>query len=270
MDARLGNTRDTSRVALKIVFLLSLLLVIMDVLEITYSFKQLQKAAALLNSYFFENCIKYHIISQIFFTSFATFAGIAACLMSFALIINFNFFQEKLIMLFFYWNYLIFGPYLFVSTLLSFFYFKDVVYYCNTDINLSKFYSNEYDLNEINFNKYVKKYFNFSILMSIIICLLFSMFITLAFSFYSNYKMIHNSITFQNEGNRVLGRLFWDYVFNRNDDRLINNNQSNNNTYNRTNIIYQNNENRNLNNIDNVIGINGYHNYDLNAGLLDN
>lgn len=188
--------RETSQVALKIVFGLSLLLVTMDSLEVYFSFEQLSNASRKLESDFFESCVKYHVISQIFFTLFATFAGFSACLMSFCLIINYSFFQAKLIDTFLYWNYLIFGPFLLGSCILSFFYWNDIVYYCDPRF---------LDV----------KYFNFSTLMAIVICLVFSLIITLTFSIWNSFHTLIQSVRFRSDGNRVIGRLFWDYVINR-------------------------------------------------------
>jgi hypothetical protein len=150
---------DTSRVALKIVFILSLLLVTMDIFELYFAYLHLRKQAFNVDLETFENCIKYHVISQMFFTMFATFAGISACIMSLGLLINYEFFAVKVSDSFLNFNYLTFGPYLFACSLLGFYYFNDVSFNCDPkDVS--------------------KKYLNFSTLIALIVCFLLSFIIT--------------------------------------------------------------------------------------------
>lgn len=187
---------DTSRMALKIVLILSILLVTMDLFEIYYSFVHMKSSSNKLNTHVFEGCVKYHILSQIFFTVFATFAGLSACLMSLGLLIDYDFFSFKVIDTFLYWNYIIFGPYLLATCMLGYFNFKRVVFNCDPH-NLDA------------------RYINFSTLMALFICLFLSLIITFAFTIIQNFKILIQSIRFRPDGNRVLGRLFWDYVLNR-------------------------------------------------------
>lgn len=190
------DNQDNSRVALKIVFILSLLLVWMDMLELYFSYTHLKDTAERFDPHIFEQCIKYHLISQMFFTVFATFAGISACIMSLGLLINYEFFAIKVLDTFLQYNYFIFGPYLIASCLLGFYYFNDVAYNCDP-------------------NQLSRKYINFSTVLAMMICLFISFVITFGYSVYWSFKMLLNSIRFTNEGSVILGRIFWRYVFNR-------------------------------------------------------
>lgn len=190
------DPRDTSSVALKIVFCLSLVLVTMDSLEVFYSFKQLKYASQNLEPDFFNKCIKYHLISQIFFTVFATFAGFSACSMSFGLIVSYTFFQNKALSTFLYWNYMVFGPFLLGSVILAFFNWNEVLYYCNP-------------------KQTSEQYFNFSTLMALLICFIFSSLITIGYAIWNTVHLMIQSVRFRPDGNRVIGRLFWDYIINR-------------------------------------------------------
>jgi len=212
---------DTSRIALKLVLILSTLLVGMDIFEIYYAFQQMNLIAGKIDSYIFENCVKYHIITQITFTGFATFAGISAFFMSLGLIINYNFFSEKVIDTFLYWNYLVFGPYLLASCVLGFCYFNYVSYVCDSsDMSTS--------------------YISFSTLMALIICFFLSFAITCGYSIIQvGYKLLH-SIRFNQRGSRFLGRCFWRYVLSRDRENPRELEQANNN-----------NLNENVNNLDN-------------------
>jgi len=187
---------DNSRVALKIVLVLSLLLVLMDFMEIYFSFLHLKEASLKFEFYVFENCIKFHILSQIVFTAFATFAGMSALIMSLGLLINYQYFSTKLIDTFMYWNYLIFGPYLLTACIIGYVNFGMVAFNCDPkDIN--------------------QKYINFSTLLALVICFLLSIIITMLYSFLFAARKMLLSITFREGGWKLIGRLFWKYVFTR-------------------------------------------------------
>jgi hypothetical protein len=261
--------RDTSRMALKIVFSLSLLLVAMDSFEVYYSFKHLHQSSQQLSPDFFESCIKYHVLGQIFFTLFATFAGLSACVMALGLLINYEFFSFKAIDTFLYWNYLIFGPYLLSSCILAYVYWGEIVYNCDPkDIN--------------------NKYINFSTLMALLICFILSIIITFGYSILNTFQTLIQSIRFRPDGNRVIGRLFWDYVIHRetnteeNVDQVANQTNANRNNTNQLNQVSNSNNSRlnqvapvnNINNSNNQQGLNNLNEQsqlrDLQRGLLDN
>jgi hypothetical protein len=189
---------DTSRVALKIVFILSLLLVSMDIFEFYFEYMRLKEMSVKFDAWLFEECIKYHALSQMFFTFFATFAGISATFMSMGLLINYEFFSYKVIDTFLYYNYLIFGPYLLAACTLGFMNYEEVLYNCDSRQLTGK------------------KVLNFSTLLALVVCTGMSMVLTFGYSiFYGCRKMI-NSIRFLPDGNYYLGRVFWKYVLSRN------------------------------------------------------
>ena len=195
---------DNSRLALKIVLVLSLLLVSMDFLEIYFSFEHLKDASIKFDPVIFENCIKYHLLSQIVFTSFATFAGLSAFFMSFGLLINYEFFSMKMLDTFLYWNYIIFGPYLLAACILGYINFSEIAFNC--------------DRRDIS-----QKYINFSTVMALVICFFLSIIITMMYSFLCGAQKMILSITFREGGWKWLGRRFWKYVFSRNGQ--LNNNE---------------------------------------------
>ena len=70
-----NNDEDnSSRFAIKLVFFLSLLLVGMDILEIYFSYFSLIEYSKTLVPIVYTKCVKYPIITQMFFTTFATLA----------------------------------------------------------------------------------------------------------------------------------------------------------------------------------------------------
>ena len=90
---------------IKCLFILSLVLITMDILELYYSYIYLLDYSKTLSQVIFNQCVKYSIITQIFFTVFATLAALSFCLISFLLFIDSEFFALKLIDSFMYYNF---------------------------------------------------------------------------------------------------------------------------------------------------------------------
>ena len=202
----MDNEIDNSRVALKIVFILSFLLVVMDFLEIYFSFLHLKAASLKFEFYVYENCIKFHILSQLVYTFFATFAGLSAFIMSLGLLIDYEYFSSKLLDTFMFWNYMFFGPYLLTACILGYINFGSVAFNCDPrDIT--------------------QKYINFTTLLSLIICFLLSIFITMLYSFLFAIKKMFLSITNRDGGWKFLGRMFWTYVFTRTNFPILSTNE---------------------------------------------
>ena len=177
-----NNDEDnSSRFAIKLVFFLSLLLVGMDILEIYFSYFSLIEYSKTLVPIVYTKCVKYPIITQMFFTTFATLAGLSACIMSLGLLINEHF---------------SFGPFLLGCSILAFCYFGQVCYSCDSD-------------------NYNVQYLNISTVICIIIAFTIGLIVTLSFSIISAFEYFNNSIKFNRDGNYLLGKLFWKYVFGR-------------------------------------------------------
>ena len=191
-----NEDEDYSRFGLKIVFFLSLLLVGMDVLEIYFSYYSLKDYSKTLAPIIFTHCVKYPIITQMFFTTFATLAGLSACFMSLGLLIDYQFFALKLLDSFMFYNFYSFGPFLLGCSILAFCNFGKVCYSCDND-------------------NYSVQYLNISTVICIIIAFTISLMVTFGYSVISAFEYFNNSIKFNRDGNYVLGKLFWKYVFGR-------------------------------------------------------
>ena len=126
------DSRESSGFALRLVFVLSLILVTMDIFEIYFGYATLKELSVKFKPLVFEECVKYHILSQMLFTFFATSAGISALLMSLGLLVDYDFFSYKVADTFLYYNYMIFGPYLFAACVLGFNNFGAIVYNCES------------------------------------------------------------------------------------------------------------------------------------------
>jgi hypothetical protein len=199
---------DNTSIAIKIVMIVSLLLISMDILEIYLSYTNLEMSARKFDAEVFENCIKYHIISQMTFTLFALFAALSAFFLSFLLLLENEVFMLKLYRTFMHFNHMVFGPYLLTATILGFVYFNEICFNCDPK-----------DLS--------RRYLNASTLMSLILCFLISSLISVVFSFCNAVKKILLSIRFRPGGWRFLGRYFWNHVRNQNTNEVVNDNRNN-------------------------------------------
>ena len=166
---------DSGRTALKIIFILAFFLSSIDLMEIYYSYLSLSEYSNTLLPEVFDNCVKYHIISQIFYTLFAALAGISACLMSIGLLINYQIFALKLLDSFLYYNFYCFGPLLLGSSILAFIYFPNIIYNCDTD-------------------DYTKQYLNISTVISIFFGFLISLLISFEYTGINSFEYFNNSI----------------------------------------------------------------------------
>ena len=192
----MDDPEDNSHTALKIVFVFSLLLIFMDIYELYFSYYSLIDYAESFLPEVFEQCVKYHIITQMFFTVFAALAGFSACIMSFFMLFNYQFFIYKLIETFMFYNFYAFGPVLLGLSSFAFMYFDKV---CNTCDN----------------DDYKKQYTNFVTVVCLVITFLVSLLITVWYSAVGAFDLFNNSIRFNSDGNYVIGKLFWKIVFNR-------------------------------------------------------
>ena len=192
----MDDSEDSSRTALKIVFVFSLLLIFMDIYELYFSYYSLIDYAESFLPEVFEQCVKYHIITQMFFTVFAAFAGISACIMSFFMLFNYLFFINKLIETFMFYNFYAFGRILLGLSTFGFIYFDKVCHICDND-------------------DYTKQYINFVTVLCLVITFLVSLLITVWYSAVGAFDLFNNSIRFTSDGNYIIGTLFWKIVFNR-------------------------------------------------------
>ena len=103
MDVNQANTRN---LILKITFLLTLLIVILDFQALYNSISHLKKyiESDKFNQKYFNECIKYQSIAEIIFGLFGSCAGISACVAGFFFIRNFDCFIEKGLKAFSYFN----------------------------------------------------------------------------------------------------------------------------------------------------------------------
>ena len=193
---------------LKIIFIISLILVILDIIQVFIILDSIVKGYEKFSLEIFEECIKYQKIGDIFFTMFGVFTGMSATLLSYGLLSNVETFTNKFFDVYLYYNYLIFGPYLLGSCFISFYYFKFIAFTCNP-------------------HNYKQRLINFSSVVCILFSLSLSLMITICGSVAYSIKLVMESIGSSRDGNYLIGRLFWRYIFRRHFNN-VNNNINNN------------------------------------------
>lgn len=183
------NEVDSSKVSLWIVLILSILLISLDTLEIIYNLDNITLASKKVGKNLYEKCFKIQFLSQVVFSIFSCLTGVSALIMSMGLLINYRFFTSKLMDSFLHYNYMIFGPYLLGTCILSLFFFNSVVYSCDKDLK--------------------EKTLNLPTFLTIILCLIISFLITIGYSV--NYSTVFwvDSVRDGPNGNKFIGKLFW-------------------------------------------------------------
>ena len=179
---------------LKIIFVISFTLVILDCIQIFLIFDAIIKGYNKFPIEVFNECIKYQKIGDLFYSIFSLFSSLSATIISIGLIINLETFTNKFFHTFVYYNYIIFGPYLLISCFLSFYFYKDVAFTCS---------SQNYKKRLLNFSSVICFFFSFS----------FSLIVTIVGSFIYNIKLVMESINSDRNGNFILRKLFWEYIF---------------------------------------------------------
>ena len=199
------NESNSSMSALKIIFILSISLVLMDVVEAYFTFTSLVESSKKLSAETFQACIKYQSFAEIFFAFFGSLAGISVTILTLGIIINLQYFFDKILDTFFYFNYCVFGPYLLTSTLLGFYYYDNIAYVCDS-----------HDIKT--------KYLNVTIIFCLFFAFFMSMFITLGTSAVNITNTVIKSVRFEEGGNYLIGKLFWRFIRRRiNSQNRINN-----------------------------------------------
>lgn len=192
---------EPGKITIFFVLLISLILVGMDFVSLYYSYNYLIESINTTTTEVFDQCIKFPVISEMFFTVFATLAGMSAILLSFGFLFFYEIFVEKLLNSFFYFNYYIFGPLLLASSILGLIKFDNIAYVCEES------------------NPKVK-IFNLSIVICLIIILVFGTVITATYSSMTMFEYFSDSVRFTKDGSYLIGKTFWKYVFSRN--RIVN------------------------------------------------
>ena len=170
------------------VLISALSLVLLDIVSLWSSYNYLTYYLSRSDSYY-NQCNESMIVSEIIFTVFATMVGISATILSIGFLINTDYFLDKFLNCFVYFNYFIFGPFLLCTSIFGFINFNKIGYTC------------EYDPKNVSLN------------ISMLICLIFistlGSIITVGFSTFNIFEYFQDSIKFTNDSDYILGKTFW-------------------------------------------------------------
>lgn len=196
LDNEINNFNDEdeypSRVTSVFVLIISLILIGMDLFSLYFSYNYLKESSRSVSDIVFEQCIKYDIINEMFFTIFATLIGISACLLSIIFILNLDLSTTKVIHGYIYFNYFIFGPFLLGASVLGFLNFTKVGFSC--------------ERNNPNY-----KNINISTIFFLLIIFVLGSLVVSGYSTYDIYIYFIESINFRRDGNILIGKLFWTF-----------------------------------------------------------
>jgi len=170
------------------VLISALSLVLLDIFSLLSSYDDLTYYLSRTDSYY-KQCSESMVISEIIFTFFATMVGISATILSIGFLINTDYFLEKFLNSFVYFNYFIFGPFLLCASIYGFINFNKIGYTCEVDQR------------------------NVSLNVSMLICLIFictlGSIITVGFSTFNIFEYFQDSIKFTSDSDYILGKTFW-------------------------------------------------------------
>lgn len=179
---------DPDKTTILFVLISALSLVLLDIISLLSSYDDLTYYLSKSDSYY-NQCSESMVVSEIIFTVFATMVGISATILSIGFLINTDYFLEKFLNCFVYFNYFIFGPFLLCTSIFGFINFNKIGYTC------------EYDPSKVSLN------------ISMLICLVFistlGSIITVGFSTFNIFEYFQDSIKFTNDSDYILGKTFW-------------------------------------------------------------
>ncbi len=227
----------SSRCSLLIFLVISGILTFINIIEF-YNFLAYLNEETLISSPLFEQCIRFELILKTVFSFLSLFSSFSAFLLTSFLIINMNYFIEKLSTSFLKCNYYIFGPVLLAFSILAILNIENLVYSCDkSNTNCSN------------------KLFSFSNLIAIILCFLISFILTILVEFFNCVTIFIDSILRKSIGNQLLGKFFWLFISLY--QYLISNNNTNNNlnSNRETQIIENDNNDFNIYNTENDFGL---------------
>ena len=203
------NPNSGEKLSAIFILIISLVLIGMDFLSLYYSYQYILSSSKRYSLLVFEKCIKYQTITEMYFTLFALLAAVSAALMALGISIGYDLFFEKFLVTFINFNYYVFGLLLLASSIVGLINYNKVCYDC------------------IGKNPNTHE-FNLSTMICLILIAIIGGIITFIFSSISSFEYVCDCIKFSKDGNYILGKALWGYVFSRNNERQNNNNHERN------------------------------------------
>jgi hypothetical protein len=180
-------------ITLILLLVLSFILVFVDTLELYQLTVSWQYGVSIISPVF-ESCIKWELYTKTIFCVFSFLGAISSFILTLFLLISSNWFAEKILSTFLYFNYLIFGPYMLGFCILGFMNWNNVVFTCDRQ-------------------NYSNKVLSASNVFSLIGCFIIACLITCFVSIYKTVMLYFDSILRRSQGSAILRKLFWWVVF---------------------------------------------------------
>lgn len=254
---------STNTLAIKFLCFVSFLFVFLNIFEIEKIYLTWVNSIAIYRDHniaFLDRCVKYPLLSKTFFSLFSLFFSLSAAIFTLIVSINIQFFLEKCLLTYIYYNFYLFGPYLLFASLFALMNFDKVFHNCKSERNASdyllkaiqatsliqkqvgvyNYYSNDFTEN-INNNYIIRgdrifsnnNYISASNIFNLVTTITFSFLLCLTMTFYETYNVYCCSILRKEGGSRIIGKLFW-FLVSKNRkfriyrrDEFVNNNNNN-------------------------------------------
>lgn len=181
----------SSRCSLLIFLLISGVLSFVNAIEF-FNFIAHWNGGVVIFSPLFEECIRFELIMKSVFSFFSLFASFSAFMVTGLLILNSDYFLEKLSPSFLNINYYVFGPIMFAFSSLGILNIDSIMYSC--------------DKNNVD---YTNKVFSFSNFIAVVFCFIISLVLTVIIEFFNSVTIFIDSILRKSSGNAFLANVFW-------------------------------------------------------------
>ncbi len=190
------NSHTTSNFTLYLILTICLIFVSLDAYELYKTCESWNYSSSIFDQIFFDNCVKFQIMSKLIFTIFSFLAAVSSVLITSCILINIDFFMTKFLNTYVQMNIMIFGPYLLGLSILGFLHWEKIFYVCENVI----------------INSQIKRNFSTTIFINLIACFIISTIVTISFAVYKSFDIYTNSITSRRDGSSLLKSIFWKVV----------------------------------------------------------
>ncbi len=243
----------TNTLAIKFLCFISIIFVYLNLLEIEKIYIIWVQSISLYNDniFFLDHCIKFPLLSKTFCSLFSLFLSVSTAIFTLFVSIQIQFFLEKLLLTYVYFNFYLFGPYLLFSSFFAIINFDEVFHSCKQQGNsadlLTKaikatlilekqnnhnFYTSNFSENIVRGDKILFKshYASVSNVFNLVTTIIVSFLLCLSMSLYETYVTYNLSILRKDGGNAIIRKAFWllvsknrSYRINRRDPVSTNN-----------------------------------------------
>jgi hypothetical protein len=178
-------------VSLYLLMTVALFLVTIDLLEITNLFRAWNYSIVLSDDIFVD-CFQWDLIIKTVFSCFSLLAALSSFVLTGILILNSQYIIAKFLTTYLYFNYIIFGPYMFTFCLLAMCNWEKVAFTCDKET--------------------MEKSPSTSNIVSIVGCFCFSAFLIIIVILYKALNTYMDSISDHPNGSTLLKKVFWKTV----------------------------------------------------------